>query len=87
MSFSLALLLIHSAHDIPSDARLALRAALDAPAEQRQEHLTRAAKILYATTGVDCADARELVGLPNAPNAPTAPTAPTAIGAPREGCG
>lgn len=63
MSFTLALLLIHSAH-VPARARSALRAALDSTDAERHEHLASAARILYAEAGLDCADARELVGLP-----------------------
>lgn len=67
MSFSLALLLVHSTM-VPDDARLALRDALEAPTEQQEAHLVRAARILATETGVGCADARELVGLPNDPS-------------------
>lgn len=63
MSFSMALLLLHSS-DVPPAARDAIQAAFDAPAEiARREHLTSAARILYREAGVDCDDARELVGL------------------------
>lgn len=62
MSFTMAPILIHSDH-VPPGARSELRAALEGSAEERQEHLTSAARILYAESGLDCADARELVGL------------------------
>lgn len=62
MSFSVAPLLLHSAQ-IPAAARLALRAAYDAPAEERAPHLESAARILNRDLDLDCRDARELVGL------------------------
>jgi hypothetical protein len=62
MSFTMAPLLIHSSA-VPDGARSALRAALETSEESRDEHLVSAARILYAEAGIDCADARELVGL------------------------
>jgi hypothetical protein len=62
MSFNLAPLLIHSIH-VPENARSALRTALETSPPTQREHLTSAARILYAESGLDCADARELVGL------------------------
>ena len=62
MGFTLAPLLIH--HEaVPQEARDALRAATLAPPEYRTEKLESAARILYRETDLDCADARELVGL------------------------
>ena len=61
-SFSVAPLLIHS-KNVPALARHALRAALDAPAHERRPHLESAARILHHELALDCADARELVGL------------------------
>jgi hypothetical protein len=65
MTFSLAPLLIHS-QNVPALARHALRAAHDAPAEQRTIHLESAARILHRELALDCEDARELVGLRSA---------------------
>lgn len=62
MSFSVAPLLLHS-QAVPDAARSAIRAAFEGASETRQEHLTSAARILYTEAGLDCADARELVGL------------------------
>jgi hypothetical protein len=62
MSFTMAPILIHSEH-VPAGARSELRAALESSPEERHEHLTSAARILYAESGLDCSDARELVGL------------------------
>ncbi len=62
MSFTMAAILIHSEH-VPAGARSELRAALASSPEKRREHLTSAARILYAESGLDCSDARELVGL------------------------
>ncbi len=67
MGFTMAPLLIHSDH-VPASARSELRAALEATEEERYEHLSSAARILYRETGLDCADARELVGLTSAPD-------------------
>jgi hypothetical protein len=64
MTFSVAPLLLHSKH-VPALARHALRAALAAPADQRTPHLESAARILHHELALDCADARELVGLSN----------------------
>jgi hypothetical protein len=63
MSISFAALLVHS-DEVPDGARRVLRDALAAPAEARQPLLEAAAQILYREVGLDCADARELVGLP-----------------------
>jgi hypothetical protein len=62
MSFSMASLLVHSEH-IPAAAREALRAAQDGARERRVELLESAARILHREIGVECPDARELVGL------------------------
>lgn len=55
-------LLLHTA-DVPESARLALASALQGPTEQRCENLFEAASILHREVGLDCIDARELVGL------------------------
>jgi hypothetical protein len=62
MSFSVAPLLLDSAQ-VPAAARRALRAAYDAPPEERAPHLESAARILNRELDLDCRDARELVGL------------------------
>jgi hypothetical protein len=58
----IAELLIHS-HDVPPAARMALTSALAAPVETRRASLIEAARILHEDSGLDCADACELVGL------------------------
>jgi hypothetical protein len=63
MSFSVAPLLLHSA-DLPPHAREALAAALSASPEQRKAHLLRAARVMHRELALDCADVRELIGLP-----------------------
>ena len=55
-------LLLHS-DDVPPAARAALASALEGPVEQRRENLIEAAVILHREVGLDCSDARELVGL------------------------
>jgi hypothetical protein len=55
-------LLLHT-EDVPPAARAALASALEAPAEQRFEDLAEVARILHREVGLDCDDARELVGL------------------------
>ncbi len=62
MGFSLAALLIHS-QMVPQAARDALREASQAPAEQKVRQLESAARVLYREAGLDCRDAREVVGL------------------------
>ena len=62
MSLSLLPLLMYE-DDVPASARAALREANDAPVEERQELLEAAARALYREAHIDCADARELVGL------------------------
>jgi hypothetical protein len=62
MGFSLAALLIHS-QMVPEAARDALRAATTAPAELRMQSLESAARVLHREAGIDCRDAREVVGL------------------------
>ncbi len=58
----MAPLLLHS-DDVPAAVREALRDAYRAPAEQRRAHLETAAQALFREAHLDCADARELVGL------------------------
>ena len=60
--FLVSNLLLHS-DDVPPAARAALASALEGPAEQRRENLIEAAVILHREVGLDCSDARELVGL------------------------
>ncbi len=62
MSISLVSLLLHEA-DLPAPARAALRKATEAPAWARRMYLEAAARSLYRDARIDCADARELVGL------------------------
>ena len=57
----LPLLLVEE--DVPASARAALREASRMPEEARRAHLEAAARSLYAEAHLDCADARELVGL------------------------
>ena len=64
MSFSMVPLLAHSPH-VPERARSALRAALGSSPGQRRHLLETAVRILHRESNVDCADARELVGLPS----------------------
>jgi hypothetical protein len=63
MSLSMAPLLMYSEH-VPAEAREAIRAAYDGPAPQRSARLESAARVLHRTTGLECTDVRELVGLP-----------------------
>jgi len=63
MSFSVTPLLLDS-DSVPLGARRALRAAFDAPPDERVPHLEAAARLLHRELGLDCRDARELVGLP-----------------------
>ncbi|HEY1557781.1 MAG TPA: hypothetical protein VGF94_23275 [Kofleriaceae bacterium] len=63
MSISIAPLLVHT-DDVPAAARAAIRDALSAPSDGRQHLLETAARILRDEAALDCADARELVGLP-----------------------
>lgn len=58
----MAELLLHS-DDVPLAARVALTSALSAPADERYLGLAEAARILHYDVGLDCEDARELVGL------------------------
>ncbi len=61
-SLSVAPLLLHS-EGVPEAARVALREAYTAPASLRRPLLEAAARALYREAHLDCADARELVGL------------------------
>jgi hypothetical protein len=65
MNLSMTPLLIAS-NDVPATARRALHAARDAPPAERSSHLETAARSLYGDLGLDCDDARTLVGLPEA---------------------
>jgi hypothetical protein len=62
MSLSLVPLLLES-DDVPALARRALREAYGASPEERTPHLETAARSLHRDLGLDCDDARELVGL------------------------
>lgn len=62
MSISVARLLLDG-ESAPPDARSALRTAFEAPPDERLPHLEAAARVLHRELGLDCADARELVGL------------------------
>jgi hypothetical protein len=62
MSLSLVSLLMYE-EDVPATVRTALREATAAPADQRPALLEVAARALYRDAQLDCADARELVGL------------------------
>lgn len=64
MSLSVAPLLIHST-DLSLDVRETLQAAYaeEQPAA-RTDLLATAARLLHRETELDCADVRELVGLP-----------------------
>jgi hypothetical protein len=63
MSLSMAPLLIHS-EQIPAEARDAIRSAYEGLPEHRNARLESAARVLHQTTGLECSDVRELVGLP-----------------------
>jgi hypothetical protein len=58
----IAELLIHS-DDVPAAARTALVTAYSGPQTDRFDNLIEAARILHRDIGLDCEDARELVGL------------------------
>jgi hypothetical protein len=62
MNFSVARLLLDS-DSVPLDARTALRMAYAAAPHERVRHLMTAARVLHREVGLDCSDARELVGL------------------------
>lgn len=62
MSISIATLLVHD-DGVPAAARAAIRDALGSPVPVRERLLEAAARILHRETDVNCADARELVGL------------------------
>jgi hypothetical protein len=61
-TFSVAPLLVHS-RTVPASVRHALRVAQTVPDAERRPHLEFAARILHRELAMDCADARELVGL------------------------
>ena len=61
MTFSMAPLLLVS-DDVPAEARSAIRSAFAAAPDRRRPFLEIAARALRLS-GVDCADACELVGL------------------------
>lgn len=63
MSLSMAPLLMHS-EQVPAEARDAIRAAFEAPPQERSASLEHAARVLRQATGLACKDALELVGLP-----------------------
>lgn len=64
MGFTMAPLLMHS-DSVPAEAREALKRAHQGPEEHRAAQLESAARVLYRETELDCAEARDLVGLPS----------------------
>jgi hypothetical protein len=68
MSLSMAPLLMHG-EQVPAPARRAIRAAYEAPPEHRSDRLLAAARVLHRETDLECADVRELVGLPEVQDA------------------
>ena len=62
MSFSLLPLLVFE-DDVPAAARDAVREAQRVPEAERSVLLEASANTLYREAHLDCADARELVGL------------------------
>lgn len=60
----MAPLLMHS-EAVPAEAREALKAAWFGPAEHRAAQLESAAQLLYRHAGLDCSEARDLLGLPS----------------------
>ncbi len=63
MSLTMAPILLHS-DGVPTQARAALRAALYGPPERREAELESAARLLFRAGGLECHEARDLVGLP-----------------------
>jgi len=63
MTFSLMPLLLHSL-DLPANVREALQAAHASEPEERDDRLVAAARLMHRETQLECADVRELVGLP-----------------------
>lgn len=61
---SLTPILMHS-DAVPAEVRKALRAASEAPPEQRKAELKLAARALFQVTDLDCAEIKELIGLPD----------------------
>ena len=61
---SLTPLLMHS-DAVPAEVRKALRAASEAPPEQKKAELKLAARTLLQVTDLDCAEIKELIGLPD----------------------
>jgi hypothetical protein len=60
---SMADLLLYNEH-VPAEARDAIRAAHEGPPDERVSRLRSAAVVLSEQTGLDYADVRELLGLP-----------------------
>jgi len=60
---SLTPILMHS-DAVPAEVRSALRTASEAPPERRKAELKVAARALFQVTDLDCAEVRELLGLP-----------------------
>ena len=60
---SMAPLLLHSS-DIPLHVREALRTAISAEPDERASRLESAAYLLHQELELECADVRELFGLP-----------------------
>jgi hypothetical protein len=63
MALMMSTLLVHN-EQVPAEAREALLAADAAAPSERGPLLASAARILHAQADLDCADALELVGLP-----------------------
>jgi uncharacterized protein (UPF0147 family) len=62
MALAMSALLIHD-EQVPEEARRAVKAAYEAPPEQRTELLVSAARVLHRTTDLPCDDVREIFDL------------------------
>jgi hypothetical protein len=61
---SLTPILMHS-DAVPAEVRSALRAASEAPPERKKHELRVAARTLSQVTDLNCAEIKELIGLPD----------------------
>jgi hypothetical protein len=59
---SMTPILMHS-DAVPAEVRRALRAASEAPPEQKKAELKLAARALFQVTDLDCTEVKELLGL------------------------
>ncbi len=65
--YSMASLILHEV-SVPAPVRVAVKAAMDGPIDERRERLRSAARMLFLETDLECSDVKELLDLESSPD-------------------